>query len=398
MASQEPAFVYTVSQLNTQARELLMTSFPRVWVEGELSNVSKPSSGHWYFTLKDGGAQIRCAMFRTKNLGVNFSPKDGQQILVQAQVSLYAPRGDYQLVVSHMEEAGVGKLQREFEKLKTELAKRGWFDEAHKKPLPGLPKKVGVITSPTGAAIRDILSVAKRRFPGIPVHIYPCSVQGEQATAQIVSAIEHANQDNTCDVIILSRGGGSLEDLWCFNEERVAKAIFDSELPIVSGVGHEIDFTIADFVADLRAPTPSAAAETVFPDHSEFQQRFEHKLQRLVLNFKKHLHSWQQHVLHLRKALRHPKERLQDAQQQLDSLEKQLWQQWQHHFERKQLAFKALGQRLHLVSPLATLDRGYAIVSNHAGKVVKSISQVTTGENIRIKISDGELSCEVTDI
>src|SRR5690606_31569338 len=248
-----------VSQLNRRAKQLLETHLPLLWVEGELSNVSQPSSGHWYFTLKDDQAQVRCAMFRNRNMLVRFKPQQGQQVLLRARVSLYEGRGDYQLIAEHMEEAGAGALQRAYEELKQKLAAEGLFSDDLKQPLPSLPRHIGVITSPTGAAIRDILHVLARRFPAIPVTVLPVAVQGKEAAPQIVKAIQLANRADLFDVLILARGGGSLEDLWPFNEEVVARAIHASKLPIVSAVGHEVDFTIADFVADLRAPTPSVA-------------------------------------------------------------------------------------------------------------------------------------------
>ena len=284
--------IYSVGRLNAEARGLLEGAFPLIWVQGELSNVSRPSSGHLYFTLKDANAQVRCAMFRGNNRFLKFRPADGAQVVVRASLSLYEARGDYQLIVQSMEEAGDGALQRAFEALKQKLAAEGLFEAAHKRALPALPKRIGVITSPTGAAIRDILSVLKRRFPAIPVLIYPVAVQGQAAGAEIAAMIRRADARRECDVLIIARGGGSLEDLWAFNEEIVARAIFDCSIPTVSGVGHEVDFTIADFVADQRAPTPSVAAEMVSPDQhdwlnqlraldSELYKRLTRQMQRL---------------------------------------------------------------------------------------------------------------------
>ena len=262
--------IFSVSELNRTVSQLFETQFPLLWVEGEISNFARPASGHWYLTLKDRQAQVRCAMFRNSNLRVNFTPANGSQVLVRCRVSLFEGRGDYQLIVEHMEEAGFGALQRQFDELKQKLANEGLFSPQQKKPLPTSINHIGIVTSPTGAAINDILSVLQRRFPSIKVTIFPTAVQGEQAAAQIVQAIANANRytlnDRTCDALIVGRGGGSLEDLWPFNEEIVARAIAASTIPIVSAVGHEIDFTIADFVADLRAATPSAAAELLSPD------------------------------------------------------------------------------------------------------------------------------------
>ena len=266
---QGPA-VFTVSQLNRQSKELLETYLHRVQVSGEISNLARPHSGHWYFTLKDQRAQVRCAMFKSRSQYVQFAPKEGDQVLIHASVSLYEARGDYQLIVDKMESAGEGALKMAFEALKARLHQQGYFNPEYKKPLPSHPRHLGIVTSPTGAAVKDIIAVLKRRFPALPISIYPTQVQGEVAAGQIVQAIERANRDALCDVLIVGRGGGSLEDLWPFNEERVAHAIFNSAIPIISAVGHEVDTSISDFVADLRAATPSAAAELVSPDRFEW--------------------------------------------------------------------------------------------------------------------------------
>ncbi|MEF3193735.1 MAG: exodeoxyribonuclease VII large subunit, partial [Halothiobacillaceae bacterium] len=261
-----PSSPLTVSSLVRKIKTLLEGNFPLVLVEGEISNLARPGSGHLYFTLKDANAQLRCAMFHNRASLLRFCPKDGVHVLVRARITMYEPRGDLQLVVEHMEEAGLGALQRAFEQLKQRLAAEGLFDAARKRQLPTLPHRIGIITSPSGAAVRDVLHVLQRRFPMIPLRIYPTSVQGAGAADEIVAALRRANEDGDCDVLLLVRGGGSLEDLWPFNEERVARAIAASRLPVISGVGHETDFTIADFVADARAPTPSAAASLAVPD------------------------------------------------------------------------------------------------------------------------------------
>ncbi|MGB6452128.1 MAG: exodeoxyribonuclease VII large subunit, partial [Steroidobacteraceae bacterium] len=258
--------VYTVSQLNREVRSLLEQRLAIIWIEGELTNLAQPASGHWYFSLKDRDAQVRCAMFRQRNVHVGFTPSAGQQVLARARVSLYEPRGDYQLIVEHLEEAGVGALKREFERLKEKLSSEGLFAEERKRGLPKFPKRIGVVTSPTGAAVRDILHILRRRFRPAAVLIYPTAVQGAAAVPAIVDALATASARAECDVLILARGGGSLEDLWAFNDERVARAVRASAIPVVTGIGHEVDFTIADFVADARAPTPSGAAVLVTPD------------------------------------------------------------------------------------------------------------------------------------
>lgn len=435
--------VLSVSQLNRKAKQLLETHLPLLWVEGELSNVSQPSSGHWYFTLKDEQAQVRCAMFRNRNMLVRFAPRQGQQVLIRARVSLYEGRGDYQLIVEHMEEAGFGALQRAFEALKLKLANEGLFDDAYKQPLPSLPKHIAVITSPTGAAIRDVLSVLNRRFPAIPVTVIPVAVQGKEAAPQIVRAIDLANRAGLFDVVILARGGGSLEDLWPFNEESVARAIHASELPIVSAVGHEVDFTIADFVADLRAPTPSAAAELLVPDAEDWLETFAGYEILLQETIERKLQSLKQRLEWLRTRLRHPGERLQQQAQRLDGLElrlvravdhqllrchtrlntlvlrqkplqprlriNQLNQQvsqhhatlvknMQRHLRAQQQRLTEAARLLQTVSPLNTLQRGYAIATDSHHKVITNSSQVAPGDSINARLAEGELQCRVEKI
>src|SRR5271156_2319974 len=258
--------IYTVSRLNREVRVLLERGFGSLWLEAEISNFARPSSGHWYFSLKDASAQVRCCMFRQRNMLLGFAPRDGQKVLVRARIGLYEPRGESQLIVDHMEDAGLGALKRQFEELSAKLSQEGLFAAERKRPLPGLPRRIGVITSPTGAAIRDILHILARRFPTAAVLIYPVPVQGAAAAPAITAALDLAGARAECDVLIVARGGGSLEDLWAFNDERVARAMYHCPIPIVTGIGHEVDITIADFVADVRAPTPSAAAELVVPD------------------------------------------------------------------------------------------------------------------------------------
>ena len=277
--------IFTVTQLNYSVRHLLEIELGQVWLTGEISNFSQPVSGHWYLTLKDENAQVRCAMFKMKNLRVNFRPQNGMQVLVRANVSLYEPRGDYQLIIESMQMAGDGLLQQQFEELKMKLAAQGLFAQEHKKPIPKFVKRVGIITSPSGAALQDILHILNRRDPSLQIVIYPTLVQGKEATQDIIDTIKLANQRKECDALIVGRGGGSLEDLWCFNEEAVAYAIYQSELPIISAVGHETDVTIADFVADLRAPTPSAAAELVSRDQQEMVRLLQHHLNMVNLAF-----------------------------------------------------------------------------------------------------------------
>lgn len=428
--------VISVSDLNRKARQLLETHLNLLWVEGELSNVATPSSGHWYFTLKDKTAQVRCAMFKNRNMGVRFKPEQGQKVLLRARVSLYEGRGDFQLIVEHMEEAGFGVLQRAFEALKAKLGSEGLFDEEHKQELPEVPKHIAVITSPTGAAIHDILSVMARRFPSIPVTILPVAVQGEGAASQIVQAIELANQLDRFDLMLVTRGGGSLEDLWPFNEEIVARAIFDSDIPIVSAVGHEVDFTIADFVADQRAPTPSAAAELITPDQREWIQLYAGYAIMLGQHMQHAIKHYRHVVNHYSAKLRHPKERLQSLAQRLDQLElrmrqaiqtqikqsklklnttrvpsplprihqsKSLTIQLQSRLQRQQLqilkdkqnALSHWSNLLDSVSPLKTLERGYSISRTANKKVIRSSKEVKPGDIINTTLADGEFVSRV---
>lgn len=399
--------IFSVSDLNLTCQKLLESHFPAIWVEGEISNLSRPTSGHYYFSLKDQKAQIRCALFRQKALSLPFEPRNGLLIQVLAKVSLYPDRGDYQLIIDRMEMAGDGLLKKAFDELVKKLKTEGLFEEQWKKPIPSLPKQIAVITSSTGAAIRDILSVLKRRFPLIPVIIYPTKVQGTEAAAEIVAAIQKANQHNSADVIILARGGGSLEDLWPFNEEMVARAIFNSHLPIITGIGHEIDFTISDFVADKRAPTPSAAAELVTPNQAIIAQQFlqfEHRLSQLII---KQLQYRAQQLDWLLKRLRHPKQLIQNQLDRFKMLENRLHLTMQWLLKEKDAKVKAFQRHLESISPIATLNRGYAIVTKAVSKnvneknqnenkqVVTSIKEVTTNEALIIQVKDGCFNSKV---
>ncbi len=318
--------VYSVSRLNREVRVLLERGLGVLWVEGELSNFSQPPSGHWYFSLKDRDAQLRCAMYRVKNVLAGFTPRAGMQLLVRGRISLYEPRGEFQLLVEHLEEAGIGALRREFERLKTRLAAEGLFAQERKRALPRFPRRIGVITSPTGAALRDILQVLARRYPPAAVLIYPSAVQGAAAVPTLVAALATASRRAECDLLILARGGGSLEDLWAFNDERVARAIHACALPVVSGVGHEIDFTIADFVADVRAPTPSAAAEMVVPDRHACLEALARTAQRLEWMVRRELRAVRSRLETVGRRLEreHPGVRLQQQMQRLDELSQRL--------------------------------------------------------------------------
>ncbi|MFO1352844.1 MAG: exodeoxyribonuclease VII large subunit [Gammaproteobacteria bacterium] len=394
--------IYTVSKLNAAVRALLEGEFALIWLEGEISNLARPASGHLYFSLKDSTAQIRCALFRNRSQALDTSRiANGQQVLVRARVSLYEPRGDYQLIVEHLEDAGEGMLRRAFEALKAKLAAEGLFDSERKRPLPRFPTRIGVITSPSGAAIRDVLSVLRRRFPALPVLLYPVQVQGETAAAEIVQALQLASARRDCEVLLLVRGGGSLEDLQAFNTEIVARAIHASAIPVVSGVGHEIDFTIADFVADLRAPTPSAAAELASPDRAEWLERVHRLEARLASAFRgrfdqrrQRLDWLAQHLARLR-----PDRRLQALMQRTDEWEQRLRQALRHALSQRRQRLAELSRALHGVSPLQTLARGYAVVRRYPqGELLRSAAQTQPGERIEAQLGEGRLICQVEEI
>ncbi len=457
--------VYSVSRLNREARVLLERGFGTLWLEAEISNFSRPSSGHWYFCLKDASAQVRCAMFRQRNMLCAVTARDGQKVLVRARIGLYEPRGEFQLIVDHLEDAGLGALQRQFEELRARLAAEGLFATERKRPLPTLPGRIGVITSPTGAAVRDILHVLARRFPAVGVLIYPVAVQGAQAAAEIVAALKTAATRLECDVLILARGGGSLEDLWAFNDEKLARAIVASPIPVISGVGHEVDFTIADFAADVRAPTPSAAAELVVPDAEEWLaaasrlgtrlqrgmrrrlaahrerlgwltgraaqvspvarlsqqiQRLDELDQRMSRALQRRLQGHRERLLWLggRAALVSPAARLAQHRRRLDDLEQRLGRAMrQLHIRTLALRREALAARLeaagleavrgarerllplvrtlNAVSPLATLARGYAIVLDEHGRILRDAGDVAEGELIEARLSAGSIRARV---
>ena len=397
MSAKAPREVYTVARLNAEARLLLEHGLPALWVEGELSNFASPSSGHWYFSLKDRDAQIRCAMFRGRNSSVGFRPRDGQQVQVRGRVSLYEPRGDYQLIAELMEDAGEGALRREFDRLKEKLAAEGLFDAALKRPLPTFPRRIAVVTSPTGAAIRDVLHTLARRFPPASVLVFPTPVQGTAATASIVQALEAAASRGDCDVILLVRGGGSIEDLWCFNDERVARAIRRSAVPVVSGVGHEIDFTIADFAADVRAPTPTAAAELAVPERTTLLAALESAQERLRFTANRTLGRAGERleVLTQRLSRAHPGSRIQQQTQRLDDLDMRLRRAWDASITRAAQRLLLAQRGLDAISPLATLERGYAIVTGPDGSVLQDATQVGTGDIIEARLMRGSLRARV---
>lgn len=433
--------VLTVSQLNQRARHLLEDVFPQVWVEGEISNLARPASGHLYFTLKDSQAQVRCALFRQNALKVRQALRDGLAVKVRGKVSLFEGRGDYQMIADAVEPAGDGALRLAFEALKEKLAGEGLFATERKRPLPAHPQRVGIVTSPTGAVIRDIISVFRRRAPQVSLTLVPTAVQGREATAQIVRALALADAQGF-DALILARGGGSLEDLWCFNEEAVARAVAACKTPIVSAVGHETDVSISDFVADVRAPTPSAAAELLAPDSSGLRQRLEGLERRLLLRMRQLIAHQHLRLDGLTRRLRHPGERLRQQAQRLDDLEMRLQRaldrQVSHRRERlarletrlaaqhpgralgllrqrldalaarlpramretlgtRRLELQSQVQTLHAFSPLATLGRGYSILLDERGQAIRSASQTQPGQRLKARLGEGELEVRVED-
>ena len=437
--------VYSVSDLNSEVKWLLDTQFGSVWVEGEISNLMRARTGHMYFSLKDNRSQLRCAMFRNDNRRVQFQPADGQKVLVRGRLGIYEQRGDYQLIVDKMTEIGVGALQQPFEATKKRLHAEGLFDDAHKQQLPAFAQRIGLVTSPTGAALQDALNVLRRRFRCAELIVYPVTVQGKQAAPSIARMLEIANRRNECDVLMLMRGGGSLEDLWAFNEEPVARAIFASVLPVICGVGHEIDFTIADLVADVRAPTPSAAAELVSPDQNELQQSLTALQKRMLRLIKQHTEENAYYLQQLNRRLnnQHPSQQLQQRAQRCDELDLRLQRAMQLSASRANATLanlqlrlrnlspqKELARRqertsqlhnrllqslngqlqaakvrlagnaraLQTISPLNTLARGYAIVQNPAGAVITSTSQIKKDQQIEVRVADGELGATVNRV
>ncbi len=428
-----------ISELNRRTRALLESSFPPLWVSGEISNLTKHGSGHWYFSLKDDKAQVRCVMFRHRNQYLDFTPKEGMQVEARVLVSLYEPRGDFQLNVETMRPGGLGALYEAFAKLKTKLETEGLFDPARKRALPAFPRQIGIITSPQAAALRDVLTTLKRRMPAITIVLYPTPVQGKGAHLQIAQAIQSANQRDECQVLILCRGGGSIEDLWEFNEETVARAIVASQIPIVCGVGHETDFTIADFAADQRAPTPTAAAELASPNRADLIQRIQALEQRMTHHMTRILETRMQHLDHLAKRLAHPGDRIQHQRQQLAHLAQRLLRAKQHRLDTQSWYVKQLTERLanaqpnlaplqqrctHLgtrlnlsiknrlalarqeqarlsanlqhLNPQSILQRGYSIVRDAQGNIVRDSGAIEVGSSVNLKFAVGAASASIT--
>jgi len=438
--------IWSVSRLTAELRAVLDQSFPLLWVSGEISGLAQPRSGHLYFNLKDVGSQIRCAMFRNKRTLLRFTPKDGDQVLARARISCYEPRGEVQLIIEHLEPAGAGALQQAYEALKARLAAEGLFDAERKQPLPPYPRRLGVVTSASGAALRDVLHVLQRRYPALPVLIYPVPVQGAGAAAEIAETLRLADRRGDCDLLILTRGGGSPEDLAQFNDEALARTIAGLKTPIVAAIGHEVDFTIAEFVADRRAPTPSAAAELVSPDTAAILDRVAVLARRLARQQTQTLRQGVQRLagLSTRLQLQHPAARLQQRQQRLDELvlrlegvtrhgllrrqqrldslsarlaarspaaalatrrqrlsevQRRLQRSTSQHLAHRREQLGALAHQLQIVSPLQTLGRGYAIVqAADSDAVVRDASQLKTGDSVRIRLAKGRLTGTVVDI
>ena len=385
--------ILSPSQLNTLARDLLEGAFPLVWVEGELSGVSRPASGHLYFGLKDARAQVRCAMFKPKSTWLRFAPREGVRVLARGRLSLYEARGDYQLVLDHMEEAGEGALRRAYEELKARLEAEGLFDPARKRPLPAYVRRLAVITSPSGAAVRDVLSVLARRFPLVEVEVLPVLVQGATAAAQITTMLGKAAASSRYDAILLARGGGSLEDLWAFNDEALARAIAAAVVPVVSAIGHETDFSLSDFAADLRAPTPSAAAELLVPHGEDLSRHLRALEQRMRSVQRQRLRQAMQRVdrASLRLQALRPRARLDLLGRRQTDAVRRLRNAIQRRLEQRQARLQGLARSLSAISPLATVARGYAILQHPDGRVVRVVGDVATGDVIDARVSDGQI-------
>ena len=392
------AKVFSVKEINRLVRELLEQSFPSFWISGEISNFISASSGHWYFSLKDDEAQVRCTMFKNKNMAADWVPKNGEKIEAKCFIGLYEARGEYQLNIELIRHAGAGLLSEAFNQLKEKLLKEGLFEPSRKKPIPQFPKSIGVITSPTGAAIEDILITLKRRSPHIPVFIYPTLVQGKEAPSAIVKALEIANTRMECDVLILARGGGSIEDLWAFNEEIVARAIVASKIPTITGVGHETDTTIADFVSDLRAPTPTGAAEIVTGHTVELIktiQVYKNQLNKMMTNVIREL---MQKIDYLEKRLISPKQQLQRQKEQIHQYLLRINQSMKNAMMQYRLNIDKLKLNLDHLSPHAVLSRGYSIVTNVEGQIVNNVAQLKLNDKIHIQLNHGQADANISDL
>ena len=401
---EEPRKIYKVSEINKIAKNLLEGEFPDIWLEGEISNLTLHSSGHLYFSLKDEEAQINAIMYKWQAGQLEFVPESGMKVIAQGKISVFVKGGRYQIIVYDLKPIGIGALQQAFEQLKRKLDKEGLFDKARKRPIPMLPQKIGIVTSPTGAAIRDILNIIERRFANVHILVFPVRVQGDQAAGEIAEAITYVNKHfPSLDVLIVGRGGGSLEDLWSFNREIVARAIYDSGIPVISAVGHEIDYTIADFVADLRAPTPSAAAELVVSNKAELEKRIllltskikssmQHELDELTNRYKRLADS---------RIFLHPEEIYSQIQQDIDYYLEKIISRCGHFLDFQSERLNSIAGKLDVLSPLNILARGYSITYKlPENEILKSIAQVTMKDKVKVKLHRGEIICTVeeTDI
>jgi len=398
---QKEKHIYTVSELTKYIRLIVEDAFPGVWVEGEISNFVLHTSGHMYFSLKDANSVLKCAMFKRANMGLKFKPKDGMKVLCFGKLSVYEARGDYQLITEEIEPKGVGALQLAFQQLKEKLQKEGLFDQSHKIPIPHLPTTIGIVTSPTGAAIRDILNVTRRRFANVEIIINPVKVQGAEAKNEIAAAIGQFNKMNNVDVIIVGRGGGSLEDLWPFNEEIVARAVYDSELPIISAVGHEIDFTICDFVADLRAATPSAAAELVIPRKEDLVNQVGTAIARLKNSLLGIVDMLSERLAALKGsyALRQPMNLITQRAQKIDDIKKDISSSIDHIVKMRNEGFKSIDGKLQALNPLAILGRGYSMTTKlSSGEIVKDAARLSKGDVIQTQFGKGKVNSKIEEV
>ena len=392
------AKVFSVKEINRLVRELLEQSFPSFWISGEISNFISASSGHWYFSLKDDEAQVRCTMFKNKNMAADWTPKNGEKIEAKCFIGLYEARGEYQLNIDLIRHAGAGLLSEAFNQLKEKLLKEGLFETSRKKLMPQFPRSIGVITSPSGAAIEDILTTLKRRSPHIPIFIYPSLVQGKEAPLAIVKTIETANIRMECDVLILARGGGSIEDLWAFNEEIVARAIVASKIPTITGVGHETDTTIADFVSDLRAPTPTGAAELVTSHTVELVktiQAYKNQLNKVMAAVIREL---MQKIDYLEKRLISPRQQIQRQKEQIHQYIQRINQSMKNAMIQYRLEVDKLKLNLDHLSPHAVLSRGYSIITNVDGQIVNNVNQLKLDDKIRIQLNHGQADANISDL
>ncbi|CAG0958589.1 Exodeoxyribonuclease 7 large subunit [Methylophilaceae bacterium] len=394
----QPSQVLTVSELNRMARDVLERSFPLFWVSGEISNMTRAASGHWYFSLKDSGAQVRCVMFRNRNSYLDWAPKEGDKVEARALVTLYEARGDFQLTIEFLQRAGLGALFEAYERLKKQLEAEGLFDNDRKKPVPAFPRQIGIVTSADAAALRDVLTTLRRRMPGIPVIIYPTPVQGKGAAGLIAEAIRKASQRAECDVLLVCRGGGSIEDLWQFNEEIVARAIADCRIPVISGVGHETDFTIADFAADRRAPTPTAAAEMATPDRDALLNMLGQQQQAMQRHMSYRLNRYAQQLDFIARRLLSPAQQLAHKAEHLEQLGLRLQTGIKQVLTRQQERLLRLSLNLQHLNPNAVLNRGYSLVQNVSGEIIRSSNQIKPGDMVQIRFSEGKAEAEISRI